>query len=120
MVNVGTEATNWREKFLATLPAVAVNITDCAEVTGDTLAENVALFAFAGIMIVPGSATAALLLARLTFKPLLAAAALSVTVQALLPDPSMEELLHVNPISVAAETTDWTGSVRLAGVLCAA
>lgn len=120
MANVGTEAVNCREKFLATLPPVAVRITDCAEVTGDTLAMNVALIAFAGTRIVPGTATAALLLARLTLKPPLGAAAFSVTVQALLPDPPMDAVLQLNPLKAAAETAALTGSVRLAGVLCSA
>ena len=117
MANVGTEAVNCREKFLATLPPVAVSVTDCAVVTGDTLATNDALISFPGTSIVPGTATAALLLARLTLKPPLGAAVFSVTVQALLPDPPMDALLQPNPLSAAAETAAWTGRVRSAGVL---
>jgi hypothetical protein len=120
MANVAAEAVNCREKVLATLPPVAVSVTDCAEVTGDTRAVNDALIAFAGTSIVPGTATAALLLARLTLRPPLGAVVLSVTVQASLPDPSMDALLQPNPLSAAAETAAWTGRVRSAGVLCSA
>ena len=119
MVNVGTEALNCRENVLTTLPPVAISTTDCAEVTGDTLATNLALVAFAGTNTVPGTATATLLLARFTLNPPLGAAALSVNVQPLVPDPPMDALLQVNPLSVA-ETSDWTGSVRSTGVLCSA
>jgi hypothetical protein len=76
-----------RAKFLETLPAVAVSVTACGDVTDDTLAVNPALVALAGTVNVAGTVAAALLLARLTLKPPLPAPAVSVTVQLSLPDP---------------------------------
>ena len=99
--NVGTAAFNCRAKLLETLPALAVSVTACADVTDDTLAVNPALVAFAGTVTVAGTVTAALLLARLTLRPPLAAAALSVTVQLSLPDPVMDALLQVSALNAA-------------------
>jgi hypothetical protein len=66
MVNVGPPAFNCRVKLLETRPVLAVNVTLCSDVTGDTLAVNPALVAFAGTVTVLGTVTAGLLLARLT------------------------------------------------------
>ena len=66
MLNIETAAFNFRAKLLETLPALAVSVTACADVTDDTLAVNAALVAFAGTVTVTGTLTAALLLARLT------------------------------------------------------
>src|SRR5271170_2224697 len=55
--------------------------------------------ALAGTVTVAGTVTAALLLARLTLRPPLAAAAVNVTVQLSLPDPVMDALLQVSPLS---------------------
>jgi len=97
----GTTAFSCKAKVLETPPALAVNVTACADVTDDTLAVKPALVAFAGTVTVAGTLTAALLLARLTLKPPLAAAAVSVTVQLSLPDPVMDALLQVSPLNAA-------------------
>jgi hypothetical protein len=51
---------------------------------------------------VAGTVTAALLLDRLTLRPPLGAAAFSVTVQASVPEPVMDELLQESEVSAAA------------------
>ena len=92
---------NCRTKPLETPPALAVSVTACAVVTDDTPAVNSALLAFAATVTVAGTVTAALLLARLTLRPPLAAAAVSVTVQLSLPDPVRDALLQVRPLNAA-------------------
>lgn len=72
-------------------------------VTDKTVAVKAALVAFAGTVTVAGTVTAALLLDRLILRPPLGAAALSVTVQASVPDPVMDALLQESALS-AAET----------------
>jgi hypothetical protein len=57
-------------------------------------AVNPAVFAPAGTVSVVGKATAALLLAKLTTKPPLEAALLSVTVHPSDPDPVIEPMMH--------------------------
>ena len=86
---------------METLPALAVSVTACAVVTDDTVAVNPALVAFAGTTSVAGTVTAALLLARLTLKPPLPAAAVSVTVQLSLPDPVIDALLQESALNAA-------------------
>jgi hypothetical protein len=100
-VNVGTAAFSCSAKLLETLPALAVRVTACAVVTEDTVAVNPALVALAGTTTVAGTVTAALLLARVTLKPPLPAAVVSVTVQASLPDPVIDALLQVSALSAA-------------------
>ena len=90
-----------RAKVLETLPALAVSVTACADVTDDTVAVNPALVAFAGTINVAGTVTAALLLARLTVRPPLPAAAVNVTVQLSLPDSVIDALLQENALNVA-------------------
>jgi hypothetical protein len=102
IVNVDTPAFSCKAKLLETLPALAVRVTACADVTDDTLAVNPALLALAGIVTVAGTVTAALLLARLTLKPPLPAAAVSVTVQLSLPDPVMDALLQESALNDAS------------------
>ena len=63
---------------------------------------NPALAAPAGTVTVAGTATAALLLDKLTTKPPVAAAALSVTVQASVPEPVMDALLQESEFNAAA------------------
>jgi hypothetical protein len=84
---------------LETLPALAFSVTDCADVTADTLAVNPTRVAFAGTVTVAGTVTAALLLARLTLKPPLPAAEVSVAVQPSLPDPVMDLLLQESALN---------------------
>jgi hypothetical protein len=105
MVSVGTTAVNCKAKFSETLPAVAVSVTACAELTVDTVAVNPALVALAGTDTVAGTVTATLLLDRLTLSPLLDAAALNVTVQASVPAPVMDALLQESELSAAAGVT---------------
>jgi hypothetical protein len=90
-----------REKVLETLPALAVRVTACADVTEDTVAVNPALVAFAGTINVAGSVTAELLLARFTLRPPLPAAAVSVTVQLSLPDSAIDALLQESALNAA-------------------
>jgi hypothetical protein len=99
---VGTAAFNCRAKLLETLPALAVSVTACADVTDDTVAVNPALLAFAGTVNVAGTVATALLLARLTLKPPLPAAAVKVTVQLSLPDPVMDALLQESALNAPA------------------
>jgi hypothetical protein len=94
MVSVGVPPFNCRAKVWETLPAVAVNVTACAEVTDATVAVNPALVALAGTVTVAGTVTDELLLDRLTLKPPLGAAEVSVTVQASVPAPVIEALLQ--------------------------
>jgi hypothetical protein len=101
MVKVGTDAFNCRAKLLETLPEVAVSVTACAVATGDTAAVNAVLVALAGTVAVAGTETAALLLDRLTFRPPVGAAEVSVTVQESVPDPVMEPLLQARPLNAA-------------------
>lgn len=70
-------------------------------VTEDTVAVNPALVAPDGTVTVPGTATAASLLARLTTKPLPDAAVVSVTVQASVPDPIMDALVQESALNAA-------------------
>ena len=86
---------------METLPALAVSVTACADVTDDTVAVNPALVAFAGTINVAGTVTAALLLARLTVRPPLTGAAVNVTVQLSLPDSVIDALLQENVLNAA-------------------
>jgi hypothetical protein len=113
-VNVDPAALSCRAKFLETVPALAVSVTACADVTDDTLAVNPALVALAGTVIVAGTVAAALLLARLTLKPPLPAAAVSVTVQLSLPGPVIDALLQesaLNAPSAVPEGVELTTAV---------
>jgi len=101
IVNVDTapDAFSCRAKLLETPPSLAFSVTDCADVTDDALAVNPTLVASDGTVTVVGTLTAALLLARLTLKPPLPAAAVSVTVQPSLPDPVMDPLLQESALN---------------------
>ena len=102
-------------------PALAVNVAACAVVTDETEAVNAALVALAATVTVAGTLTAALLLDRLTLNPPLGATALSDTVQASLPAPVMDVLLHeiaLNPavvdgVPVPLRLTPTVGLVQL-------
>ena len=63
---------------------------------------NPTLVALAGTVTEAGTATVALLLARLTLTPLLPAAALNATVQESVPDPVMVPLLQVSALKTGA------------------
>ena len=69
--------------------------------TEDTVAVNPALAVPAGTVTILGTATAELLLDRLTVNPPLGAAEFNVTIQGSVPTPVMDELLQVIALSVA-------------------
>lgn len=97
--NVGIDAFSCIAKVLETPPALAVRVAVCAVDTAATVALNVALVAPAAIVTEVGTATAALLLARLTAKPPAGAAAFVVTVHASVADPVMDEFVHESAVS---------------------
>ena len=99
--SVGTAAFNCRAKLFDTLRELAVRVADCAVPTDATVAAKATLVTFAGTVTVAGTVTDALLLDRFTFSPLLAAAEVSVTVHASVPDPVMEPLLQEMPLNAA-------------------
>jgi hypothetical protein len=101
MLSVGIAAFSCRAKRLDTLPALAVIVTGWLATTDDTIAVNPALAAPAGTITVLGTVTAELLLDKLTRNPPLGAAAVSVTVQASVPDPVIDPLLHESALSAA-------------------
>jgi hypothetical protein len=80
-LNVGTTAFNRKLKVLETALEIAVSFAFCAAATGDPVAVNSALVAFAGTFTVAGSFTAVLLLDRLTTSPPADAFELSLTSQ---------------------------------------
>jgi hypothetical protein len=100
MLSAAALAFNCKTKLLETLPAVALNVTVWVVVTAETVAVNAALVALEATVTVAGTVTAALPLERLTLSPPLGAAALSVTVQASVPDPVMDALLQERVFSV--------------------
>jgi len=100
-VKVGTAAFNCTENVFMKPPAFAVSVTDSEVPTDEAVATKPAFVAPAGTVTVAGAVSAALLLAMLTGKPPLGAAALRVTVQESLADPVIEELLQESPLSAA-------------------
>ena len=83
----------------ATPPALAVNVADSFEVTGEAFAVKFALLAPAATITEPGTLTSELLLARLTANPPLRAAAFNVTVQLSATEPVIVELAQVTPLN---------------------
>jgi hypothetical protein len=98
-LNVGAATTSCKAKVCDPLIALAVNVADSAEVTGETLAVKLALVAPAATVTVAGTRTNALLLARFTVNPPLGAAAFSVTVQLSVPAPIIVPLTQVRALS---------------------
>jgi hypothetical protein len=98
-LRVGTAAFNWRAKVFDALLVLAVSVTDSAELTEAIVAEKLAVVEPAATVTEAGTVTEELLLARFTAKPPLAAAALSVTVQASVPAPVIDELVQVSAVS---------------------
>lgn len=86
---------------MVTLPADAVNVTVCDVVTADTVAVKPTLDAPPGTVTLAGTATAVLLLDRLTARPPVLAARVSVTVQASVPAPVIVPLLQLKALSAA-------------------
>ena len=83
-------------------PALAVRITVCTAETGDTLAGNWAVVAFAATREADGTITAALLLDKPTLKPPAGAGPLIVTVQRSEPVPPIDALPQEIPVSRGA------------------
>jgi hypothetical protein len=94
MLNVGTAAFSCRANVCDALPALADSVAVWAVATADTVAEKLALVAPAATVTEAGTVTDELLLARVTLKPALVAAAFSVTLQASVPAPVMDELVQ--------------------------
>jgi len=86
---------------LLVLPDAAVSVTFSLVVTAETVAVNEALVAPAATVTLAGTFTAALLLVSFTAKPPVAAAELSVTLQASLPAPVSVALEHETLLSAA-------------------
>jgi hypothetical protein len=104
MLSVETVVPNCKAKVSDTPPALAMIVTVCAELTGETEAVNPTLVAPAGTVTVAGTVTAGLLLARLAVSPPLGAAAFSVTVQASVADPIRVLLVQLNEFNVVVPT----------------
>ncbi len=93
---VGAGAASCRAKVFVTPLALAVNVAVCVVLTAETVAEKPAVVAPAATVTAAGTVTAELLLARLTLKPPLGAAALSATVQESVPAPVIDPLAQLN------------------------
>ena len=89
---------NCKANVFATVPALAVSVAVCAELTVETVAEKLALVAPAATVTVAGNVTAVLLLARFTAKPPVAAAAFRDTVQLSVPAPVSDPFAHTSPL----------------------
>jgi hypothetical protein len=103
MFSVGTAAISSMAKLLEMLPARAFNVIAFAETTGDTVALNPALVAFAGTVTTLGTVTAASLLERPMFTPPLDAAALSFIVQASVPAPCIDPIAQERELKGGAD-----------------
>jgi hypothetical protein len=99
-LSVGTAAPSDRAKVFDTLPALTVRVAVCAVLTEETVAVKVAVVDPAATVTEAGTVTVELLLARLTAKPPVGAAAFSVTVQLSVPDPVNEPLVQLSPLSI--------------------
>jgi hypothetical protein len=95
---------SWIAKPCVAVPELAVRVTDSGEVTDETVAEKPALVAPLGTVTVAGSVTAALLLDKLTVRPLLGAEPDKVTVQESVPAPVKEAVLQERAFNVDVET----------------
>ncbi len=95
-LSVGAPVPSSRAKVSVTLPALAVRVAVCAVLTEETVAVKAAMVEPAAAVTVAGTVTAELLLARLTQKPPLGAAALSATVQVSVPAPEIDPLAQLS------------------------
>ena len=82
---------------------VAVRVADCAVVTADAFAVNVAEFAAAGTETELGIVIELLLLASATVKPPVGAEPESVTVHESFAAPVIDVVLHERPLTVGAD-----------------
>jgi hypothetical protein len=111
-LNVATPAFSCRPNVVVTLPALAVNVTAWAVLTAETVAVKLADVVPPATATLAGTVTAELLLARLTVKPLLAAAAFRNTVQLSDPAPVIDALVQLrrfntgNPVPVRVITVE--------------
>ena len=97
-LSVGTIAPSCNANVFAALPALAVSVTVVAVLTEEAVAGKFALIAPAATVTDAGTVTEALLLARLTTSPPLAAAAFSVTVQLSVPAPDSDPLVQLSAL----------------------
>jgi hypothetical protein len=97
-VSAGACAPSCKAKLAGGPNALAVNITVCEVLTGETVALKLALVAPAATVTVPGTATAELLLARPTVIPPLAGEALSATAQLSVAAPATEPFEQFRPV----------------------
>jgi hypothetical protein len=98
-LSVGTAAPSDSANVSATLPALAVRVAVCAVLTEETVAVKTAVVELAATVTVAGTVTAELLLARLTAKPPVGAAAFRVTVQLSVPAPVIEPLAQLSALN---------------------
>ena len=99
-LNAGVAALSCSATLFEELFALADTVADCDVVTDDTLVVNEAIDAPEATMMLPGTVTAALLLARATATPPEGACELRDTVQAVLLVPVKELLVHENALIV--------------------
>jgi hypothetical protein len=97
--SVGVAAPSCSANVCAALFALAVSVTVVAVLTEETVAVKVAVLAPAATVTEAGTVTALLLLARFTWNPPVAAAALTVTVQLSVPAPVIDPFAQVSPVS---------------------
>ena len=95
-LSVGTAAPSDRAKVFVTLPELAVRVAVCAVLTEETFAVKLAVVEPAATVTEAGTVTDELLLARLTVKPPLGAAALSATVQESVPALVIDPLTQLS------------------------
>ena len=86
---------------MLTPPAAAVSVAVCVVVTAAAVAVKPALDAPAGTVTLPGTVTALSLLDRLTARPPVPAAPVSVTVQASVPAPVIVPLAQLKLLNAA-------------------
>ncbi len=98
-LSVGTAAPSCKMKVSDTPLAVAVSVTIWAVMTEDAVAVNPTLVPPAGTATAVGTVIALLLLAKLTVRPSLPAAAFKVTVHASAVDPSKALLVQLNELN---------------------
>jgi hypothetical protein len=103
VVNVGVEGLSCSAKLLEIPAPLAVIVAACGEETDDTFAVSAAVEAFARTRMVAGTITAALLLARLRLRPPLGAVSVSAAMQAEVPAPVIDALLHDSALNEAED-----------------
>lgn len=86
---------------MVTPAELALTVTYCVDPTADALAVKPALVAPAGTITVAGTASAELLLDRLTLSPPAGAVAFSFTVHASFANPDTDALLHESELTAA-------------------